>query len=135
MKIFLILLLFLPIKVLAEDNQAIGVAYERYSVISGAWFLNQKCNFLANDLSGEFTSNVDLLRQSLLLVLKNPTMNNIIDNGARQAAESDKYKDCGKDAKEIVMFAILASRDWSNVIRVATVVTASKLGVSSDETK
>lgn len=101
----------------AEIDHSIGTTYERYSVIAEAWFANQKCKFLSNELSTEFERNVALMNVSLSSELDNPTTQLSIQDSAKAIADSEKYSGCPTSARDFVVTALMDSREWSAMIR------------------
>lgn len=136
-KIILSFLLVVPPIANAEVDRSIGMAYERYSVIAGAWFVNQKCKFLSDEQAAEFTRDVKAINVSLSLALENPAMQLSIQKSAKAVADSEKYSSCPTVANEIVTYGLTASRAWSTMIRQATIAGAIRLSspLPSDTTK
>lgn len=126
-KIILSFLLAIPAIANAEVDRSIGMAYERYSVIAGAWFVNQKCKFLSDEQNAEFTRDVKAINVSLSLALENPAMQLSIQKSAKAVADSETYSSCPAVANEIVTYGVRASRAWSTMIRQATIAGAVRL--------
>ena len=58
----------------SAEERATGVALERYSVIAGGWWLNQKCKFLSGEDSRSFNRDVAVVNTSLATTVDNPNL-------------------------------------------------------------
>ena len=103
----------------AEIEPSIGKSYERYSVIAEAWFANQKCSFLSNEMTAEFERNVALINIALANEFKNPTKQLAIQNSAEAITGSEKYSGCPTSVRDFIVTSLMDARDWSATIRKA----------------
>ncbi len=122
----LLLLLALPATVIAQER-VIGVALERYSVVAGGWWLNQKCKFLSGEEVKAFSRDVAVVNTSLATTIDNPNLVMSIQASGKQVSESEKYNSCPGVAQEIVTYSASAASQWSNEIRKTVLEAATRL--------
>jgi hypothetical protein len=122
----LILLVALPLGAIAQER-VIGVALERYSVIAGGWWLNQKCKFLTGEEAKAFSRDVAVLNTSLATTVDNPNLVIFIQASGKKVSESETYASCPKQAQEIVSYSALAANQWANEVRKIVLEAATRL--------
>ena len=122
----LLLLLALPATVFSQER-VIGVALERYSVVAGGWWINQKCKFLSGEEVKAFSRDVAIVNTSLATTVDNPNLIMSIQASGKKASESEKYASCPSVAQEIVTYAASAASQWSNEIRKTVLEAATRL--------
>ena len=84
-----------------EQKKVVGVLFDKYATVAGAWFVNNNCSILNEKENSEFfwyTSEFTKIVSSL----KNPKMVTSIQKSAKKVSEQDKYKKCGDESKEVV---------------------------------
>jgi hypothetical protein len=122
----LLVLIALPATVIAQER-VVGVALERYSVVAGGWWLNQKCKFLSGEEAKTFSRDVAVVNTSLATTVDNPNVVLSIQTSGKKASESEKYASCPSVAQEIVTYAASAASQWSNEIRKTVLEAATRL--------
>lgn len=122
----LLLLVAFPATVVAQER-VVGVALERYSVVAGGWWLNQKCKFVSGEELKAFSRDVAVVNTSLATTLDNPNLVMSIQASGKRVSESEKYASCSGDAQEIVTYAASAASQWSNEIRKTVLEAAARL--------
>lgn len=122
----LIYLVALSSMAIAQER-ATGVALERYSVIAGGWWLNQKCKFLSGDEARSFSRDVAVVNTSLATTIDNPNLIMSIQASGRKASESEPYASCPTQAQEIVSYSASAANQWANEVRKVVVEAATRL--------
>ena len=78
-----------------EQKKVVGVLFDKYATVAGAWFVNNNCSILNEKENSEFfwyTSEFTKIVSSL----KNPKMVTSIQKSAKKVSEQDKYKKCGE---------------------------------------
>lgn len=122
----LLLLIALPATVIAQER-VIGVALERFGVVAGGWWLNQKCKFLSGEEIKAFSRDVAVINTSLATSVDNPSLVLSIQASGKKASESEKYASCSSEAQEIVTYAASAANQWSSEIRKTVLEAATRL--------
>ena len=120
------LLFTLSISAFAEER-TVGVALERYSVIAGGWWLNQKCKLLSQDKANQFTNDVAVINTSLATTINNPNLVMSIQASGKKTSESEPYASCEKVSDEIVNYSSLAANQWATEIRKIVLEAATRL--------
>ena len=126
-KILISILLFTLSSSVFAEERVIGVALERYSVIAGGWWLNQKCKLLSQDKTGQFTSDVAVINTSLATTINNPNLVMSIQASGKKTSESEPYASCAKVSDEIVNYSSSAASQWANEIRKTVLDAATRL--------
>lgn len=119
-------LLAMPLLVFPQDR-SLGVALERYGVIAGAWFVNQKCRFLTETNAAEFSRDLAVVNTSLATTVANAGLVMSIQASGKKASETEPYSACSKPAEEVVNYAVAAVSQWSNEIRKTVLEAATRL--------
>jgi hypothetical protein len=119
-------LAFVPMLAFPQDR-SLGVALERFGVVSGGWWLNQRCKFLAAEEAAAFGRDLAVVNTSLTTSVANPNMVVSIQGSARMAAEAEKYASCSAEAQDIVKYSAAAAGQWSNEIRRIVLEAATRL--------
>ena len=96
-----------------SQEQMVASALEEFGKISGGLYINQRCKFLDNEKSEKFKNNVDTIKPVLGSEIRNPNMLEAIQQGAKKAADAEKYKSCGEDAKHIVEATSAHAENWA----------------------
>lgn len=122
----LVLLFALPAGAIAQER-VIGVALERYSVVAGGWWLNQKCKFLVGEEAKAFSRDVAVVNTSLATTVDNPNLVLSIQASGKKVAESETYASCPMQAHEIVSYSALAANQWANEVRKVVLEAATRL--------
>lgn len=120
------LLVALPVAAIAQER-VIGVALERYSVVAGGWWLNQKCKFLSGEEAKTFSRDVAVVNSSLASTVDNPNLVLSIQASGKKVSESETYASCPKHAQEIVSYASSAASQWANEVRKTVLEAATRL--------
>ena len=115
-----------PVAALPQER-AIGVALERFGVVAGGWWLNQKCKFLQAEEAAAFGRDVSVVNTSLATSINNPNLVLSIQTSGKKVAESEKYASCPSEAQDIVRYAASAASQWSTEIRRTVLNAASRL--------
>lgn len=121
-----VLLMLIPVTALPQER-VVGVALERFGVIAGGWWLNQKCKILSGEDATTFGRDVAVVNTSLATSINNTNLVMSIQASGRKVAESEKYASCASEAHEIVTYAPSAVRQWSNEIRKTVLEAATRL--------
>jgi hypothetical protein len=109
------------------QERTIGIALERYSVLAGAWALDQRCKILDEAEQAAFRLDFAVINVSLTTTLNNPNLIYGIQNSGKKAADSDRYKKCDSEVPGIVRYASAAARQWSGEIRKTVLEAATRL--------
>lgn len=126
-KIAISVLLAIPAIAYCQQESAVGVAFERYSVLIGAVHVNGNCKFLSESETKEFGRDLGLISMSLMTALGDASRLSSITMSAKKVADSDNYKSCGDAARTVVAFGRAASRAWSSEIREAVFGGATRI--------
>jgi len=105
----------------------IGVAYERFGILAGAWWLEARCQTLAVDERKIFERDLAVVNVSLATSLDSNSMVLGIQLSAKKAADGERYAKCNDEVKEIVKFAYVVGREWSAEIRRAVLGSTTGL--------
>jgi len=120
--ILIIAILLLPTKAFSNENELqkrlIASALEEYGKVAGAWYLNEKCNYIKNEEKSKFKDNVALITVALAKDLASPKLLYPIQNSAKNIIEKPKYSDCKGKTKDIFSYGYNHSINWSNQIRI-----------------
>lgn len=95
----------------------IGQALDDYAKVAGAWFLNKRCRFVTGVKAKKFDDNTAIINVTLSQDINNPDFLLVIQKHARQVAESEKYKNCGRESKNIVNWGVMHAKNWSTEIK------------------
>jgi hypothetical protein len=125
MKMWSVIALLLAVEVadavahaqMPSRDQLVASALDNYGKISSGMYLNQRCKFLEANKAASFETNVADIKNVLGKDIGNPGLLDKIDEGAKRVANSDKYKSCGDDAKNIVEKASAYADSWSAHMR------------------
>jgi hypothetical protein len=109
------------------QERVVGVALERYGVIAGAWWLNQKCKLLSVDDTAAFTRDVAVINVSLASTLDNPKVIGQIQASGKKTSETEPYASCLQQAQEIVSYAAPAAARWAGEVRHIVLDAANRL--------
>lgn len=95
-----------------------------YTTIAVGWFLNKRCTFLADPVKSEFDLKVAATTVGLNRVLasivkdhgKTASMLISVQKQAEQYAVG-KYKECNKEAEEVVIIAMMKARSLAKQLK------------------
>jgi len=120
MKHILLILLSLALSQItyAQNQQnMVASALDEYGKVAGAWFLNERCNYVESDEKQVFKDNVALITVALGKDLGGPKMLYMVQGGAKKATDDPKYSDCSGTTKELFDYGHNHSKNWSDQIR------------------
>jgi hypothetical protein len=100
-------------------DRRMGQALEEFSTVAGAWYLNQRCGFIAGSAAAAFDSDVATINVTLGKGLGDPGILFGIQAAAKTVAASERYAGCDDEAKSIVMSRVAHAHEWAKRIRSA----------------
>ncbi|MBT4702662.1 MAG: hypothetical protein HOB79_16455 [Rhodospirillaceae bacterium] len=100
-----------------ERRKRIGQMVNDYALISGGWFVNQRCRILPEQATREFEWHATMLTRGLRRYVKPQTLAKARAS-AESSASSKKFEKCDKKAKKAVTDTLgLARRMSKSMIR------------------
>lgn len=96
----------------AERRERIQRAVQDYAVISGGWFVNQRCRILPDQTTREFEWHATMLTRSLRKYVR-PSVLAEARGSAQHNAASKKFEKCGKNAHKGVAETLALARRMS----------------------
>jgi hypothetical protein len=100
-------------------DRRVGQALEEFSTVAGAWYLNQRCGFIAGSAAAAFDGDVATINVALGKGLGDPGILFGIQAAAKRVAASERYAACDDEAKSIVMSRVAHAHEWAKRIRGA----------------
>jgi hypothetical protein len=95
------------------NEKELGIIIDQYATIAGAWYLNERCGILSENLKKDFESNVAIITVKLNQVLKvNREMLFALQKSGKNVAY-DKDRACDNKSDEIVVVSFQAAKDLS----------------------
>lgn len=88
---------------------------EKYALIAGAWYMNQRCSILTVDEAKEFEWNVSRLTITMGKFYRGKQKNipMTMQKIAKETSESEEYRDCNAKPSNIVRSAFELSKELS----------------------
>ena len=96
---------------LTEKDEWLGKVFDQYATIAGGWWLESRCDFLAEHLKHEFEWHVAQIT-GWIAKRSNPEFYLSIQSAARRTVESE-YSECDKKSNDIVVRTLLMARALS----------------------
>jgi hypothetical protein len=95
----------------AETRGEIGRWLERYGIVAGAWFVNQRCHIFTSSQRIEFDWLVAESKSALRQRLSRPGFIQRVEEGGRAAAAMPEYASCGEASRAVVIGALPIARN------------------------
>jgi hypothetical protein len=99
----------------AEQRERITEAVNNYAIVSGGWYVNQRCRILPDQTTREFEWHATSLTRALRRFAGSKALGTARD-AARRGAESKKFEKCDAIAKKAVADTLALARRMSKAI-------------------
>ena len=91
-----------------EKDRSLGKVFDRYATIAGGWWLESRCNTLAENLKHEFEWHVAQINVSVAK-RSNPMFLMTLQSSARNTVEAE-YTECDRKSRDFVVDALVMAR-------------------------
>lgn len=99
----------------SQDNTKAEVL-DVYATLMGGWYLNQKCNFLSDELKKDFGMSLQVIQMDLNKKGITKDIFKKLHVGSKEVTEKKPYLECGNKARMLV--AEISLKAWNIALKI-----------------